>query len=199
MENMRKPFRRKRITVKIVLIIAVISVLFGALFSVTFNLAEKYFFPRKYTQYVEKYAAEYGVPESVVYAVIKTESDFSPDATSYADPPALGLMQLTEETYIWVGKTLLRETIALSKIYDPETNIRYGTYLLSYLYRRFENWENTYAAYNAGMARVYGWLEDPEYSDGNGNLINIPFSETRAYVKKVEKYRLKYEKLYYNN
>ena len=92
---------------------------------------------------------------------------------------------------------MLGETANPLNIYDPETNIKYGTYYLSYLYRRFENWENTFAAYNAGPGNVYKWLDDPEYSDSEGNLTHIPFSETREYVKRVAKYRNKYEKNYY--
>ena len=156
------------------------------------------YFPRKYEKYVEKYAGEYGVPEAVAYAVIKVESDFEQYAVSSSDPPAKGLMQITEETFVWVGGHLLKEDVSVSKIYDPETNIKYGIYLLSYLYGRFENWETAYAAYNAGMSRVYTWLDDPRYSDENGNLKDIPYPETRAYVKKVAEYREKYEKLYYN-
>ena len=53
--------------------------------------------PQKYAESVEKYAAEYDVPESVVYAVIKTESGFTPDAVSLKG--AIGLMQITPDTH----------------------------------------------------------------------------------------------------
>ena len=195
MNNIRRPDRRGSITVKAVAIIALISVIFGILFVIGSNFVEKKLYPREYSEYVEKYSAEFGVPEAVIYAVIKAESDFDPSAVSSATPPALGLMQLMEETYADVAR-MLGEKADPWKIYDPETNIKYGTYYLSYLYRQFENWENTFAAYNAGLGNVYNWLEDPEYSDGEGNLTHIPFSETREYVKRVTKYRSKYEKIY---
>ena len=187
--------QRKSVTVKAVAVIALISVLFGLLFVLGSNFAEKKIYPKKYSEYVEKYSAEYGVPESVIYAIIKAESGFDPSAVSSASPPALGLMQLMEETYADVARWL-GETADPWKIYDPETNIKYGTYYLSYLYRRYENWENTFAAYNAGPGNVDDWLDAPEYSDGNGNLTHIPFSETREYVKKVARYRNRYEKIY---
>ena len=150
-------------------------------------------FSRKYEGYIKKYSNEYGVPEAVVYAVMKVESDFDKNAISSSDPPAKGLMQITDETFIWIGEHLMKEDVNLFMIFDPETNIKYGTYLLSYLYGRFQNWDTVYAAYNAGLSRVNGWLKDPSYSDGNGNLTYIPFGETRAYVKKVAEYRIKFE------
>ena len=195
MNNVMRNNMRKRVTIQAVAIIGVISVIFGLLFVFASSYIDKYLFPRKYSEFVEKYSAEYGVPEAVIYAVIKAESGFDQYAVSHAEPPALGLMQLLEETYSDVGR-MLGETINPGKIYDPETNIKYGTYYLGYLYRRFENWENTYAAYNAGLGNVSKWLEDPEYSDENGNLTHIPFSETREYVKRVARYREKYEKIY---
>ena len=184
MNDRRLTGRRKSITAKTVAIIALISIIFGIIFVLVSDYADRKLYPQKYSEYVEKYSAEYGVP------------DFDPRAVSRSDPPALGLMQLLEETYTDVAR-MLGETANPLKIYDPETNIKYGTYYLSFLYRRFENWENTYAAYNAGLGNVYKWLEDPEYSDSEGNLTHIPFSETREYVKRVAKYRNKYEKNYY--
>ena len=175
--------------IAITLLIVAITLIIGYLYDCIGNET----FPKRYDIYIKKYAKMYGVPESVVYAVIKTESDFDMYAVSSSDPPAKGLMQITEETFKWVGGHLLKENVNTLKIFDPETNIRYGTYLLSYLYGRFENWNTVYAAYNAGMTRVNGWLKDPAYSDGNGNLTYIPFKETRAYVTKVAEYRIKYE------
>ena len=198
MNSIKNKGLRRGITGKAIAIIVVVSLLFGVLFCVISDAVERKLFPREYSEYVEKYSVEYGIPEAVIYAVIRAESSFEPYAISPSEPPALGLMQITEETYVWIGEILLGEETSPAKIYDPETNIRYGAYLLSYLYRRFENWDTVYAAYNAGMKRVYGWLDDPEYSDGNGNLVNIPYPETRTYVKRVAEYRAKYEKLYYN-
>ena len=79
---------------------------------------------------------------------------------------------------------------------DPEISIRYGTYYLQYLQQKFQNWNTTLAAYNGGEGNVAKWLENPEYSDGEGNLTYIPFDETRSYVKKVNRAMDTYEKLY---
>ena len=81
-------------------------------------------------------------------------------------------------------------------LYDPETNIRYGTYMLSRLYARYGDWTVALAAYNAGTGKVGDWLADASYADGNGGLKKIPYRETRQYVTKVTKAVKTYDRLY---
>lgn len=150
-------------------------------------------YPLGYTVLVERYAAEHNVPPAIVYAVIRTESSFNPDARSHAD--AKGLMQLTDDTSDWVA-LLSGEESNPAGIYDPEQNIRRGVYLLAYLYREFGCWETVYAAYNAGMSRVKGWLADPAYSRDGVTLDEIPIDETRRYVAKVSQAAERYRELY---
>ena len=145
-----------------------------------------------------KYSAKYNVPEYLIYAVIKVESNFDPLAESSAG--ARGLMQMTESTFKWLtGSAHLQEYLPFEALYIPEVSIRYGTYYLSYLMRRFDhNTDTVIAAYNAGETKVSEWLNDPEYSDGNGGLASIPYAETRGYVKKVNYAIEKYKEIYYN-
>lgn len=141
---------------------------------------------------IEKYSDEYNVPKELVFAVIKVESGFDPEAESSVG--ALGLMQMMPKTFEWLtGEEHLDEQLAFEDLTDPEVSIRYGTYYLRYLYRKFENWDTVLAAYNGGEGNVAKWLADPEYSDGNGNLTYIPFEETRNYVEKVNRAMSKYE------
>ncbi len=150
-------------------------------------------YPQKYAESVEKYTAEYDVPESVVYAVIKTESGFIPDAVSQKG--AIGLMQITPDTFDWLCSKTGDEANSLL-LYEPDTNIRYGTYFLSLLHNEYKAWDTVYAAYNAGRGRVNSWLASEEYNN-NGRLKNIPYEETASYVKKVEKAQSVYARLYY--
>jgi soluble lytic murein transglycosylase len=184
--------RTKNITTTVIVIL-VLSVLIGFLADAVITRVEKQIYPLKYNDIVKKYADLYGVPEQIIYATIKVESDFQSDAVSSAG--AIGLMQITPDTFEWI-QMILREKLDDGLLYDPETNIKYGTFLLSYLYSEFGNWENTHAAYNAGMSRVKQWLEDDEYSK-NGVLYNIPYKETRAYVKKIANAGEIYLRLYY--
>lgn len=150
-------------------------------------------YPQKYSESVARYAEEYDVPEAVIYAVIKTESGFVPDAVS--PKGAVGLMQITPDTFDWLCTKTGEEPNALL-LYEPDTNIRYGTYFLSLLHNEYKAWDTVFAAYNAGRGRVNSWLKSEEYNN-NGRLKNIPYEETADYVKKVEKAETLYTRLYY--
>jgi soluble lytic murein transglycosylase-like protein len=108
---------------------------------------------------------------------------------------AIGLMQMMPDTYEWLCKKT-GDLCIPAMLYDPETNIRYGTYLLSFLYTRYGNWDTALAAYNAGLGNVDQWLEDPAYAGENGTLKEIPYKETRNYIKRVNEARRLYESLY---
>jgi soluble lytic murein transglycosylase len=187
--------RTRVFSVKTIVILLIISIACGIVIDTALSELEKRVYPREYLAEVKKASNEFGVPESIILSVIKTESDF--DKTAISSAPAHGLMQLTEETYFWIGNDMLGENPSAFDIYDPELNIRYGTFYLSWLYRKYQSWDTAFAAYNAGPGNVNNWLEDREISDGNGNLVNIPFKETRNYVKKVNNAIEKYNKLYY--
>lgn len=195
--NQRTTKKRSLFDISSYLLIAlvVVSILFGVLYDLIAGATEKKTYPRDYEPFVVKYSAEYGVPEKIVYAVIKVESNFNQNAVSSA--PAFGLMQLTEETFEWVSGKLKEKPSAFA-IYDPSTNIRYGVWYLSYLYGRFDNWDVAFAAYNAGPGNVSKWLDDSEYSSDGVTLDHIPFKETRNYVEKVNKAIKIYENLYYS-
>ena len=182
----------------IVILIIVAAILLGFAYDGIMTVVEKNTYKQGYSDYVTAYSAKFGVPEYIVYAVIKIESDFDPNATSKVG--AAGLMQLTEETFNDItGQYMLNENLSYSQVYDPETNIRYGTYYLSWLYKHFGNWGVAFAAYNGGIGNVKNWLNDKNYSDNGETLKNYPsnFSETKNYVRLVNKAKEKYIKLYY--
>lgn len=127
-------------------------------------------------------AEEFGVPLALVLAVIRTESNFRADAVSTAG--ARGLMQLLPQTFAFLRDEQLCEPLSDGEIDTPRTNVRYGTYYLSYLKARFGSWPEALAAYNAGEGRVALWLNDPSLAK-DGKLQRIPFPETAAYLEKV--------------
>lgn len=138
-------------------------------------------YPRHYQAIVENNALAYDIPKELLYAIIRTESSFDPDAESHAG--ARGLMQLMPHTYEWIAWRL-EEPHNPSLITEPGHNIRYGCYLLSYFYQKYENWDHVLAAYNAGDGNVDKWLNDPAYCQ-NGKLVAIPFPETSQYLQKI--------------
>ena len=178
-------------------LIAVLAIGLGFLADFLITCLEKNSYPREYAEYVEVYAEAYGVPEGLVYAVIRTESSFDSGAVSPVG--AVGLMQLMPSTFEWLTDDMLFEHLESGMLYDPETNIKYGTYCLSYLYDRYGDWDLVLAAYNGGLGNVDKWLEDPAYADGEGGLKKIPFKETRQFVARVTDAWEMYERLYGNS
>jgi soluble lytic murein transglycosylase len=183
-----------------VIIIAIIlgSILISLFANLIISLVQKASYPKKYEEFVEKYASEYNVPEYVIYAVIDTESGFDPNARSSAG--AFGLMQMIPSTLKFLASDEhLDEDVEFDDLADPETAIRYGTYYLRYLFNKFHKWSVVFAAYNGGEGRVAEWLNDPKYSSDGETLKKIPIKETRNYVKKVNKAIDYYKNTYYRN
>lgn len=151
-------------------------------------------YPVHYRDTILKYTAEYEVDPLFILAVMKTESDFNPNAVSEAD--ARGLMQIAETTFDWIKDKLNDETSVFSDMYTPEINIRYGTFFLHYLYQEFESLELAAAAYHAGRGAVNDWLTDSTLSSDGETLHKIPSSVTAHYVNKVMNAYDKYCSIY---
>ncbi len=190
--------KRKSALVSSLVIVAILllSILSGFIFQTIGDAIDRRRYPQAYSEFVTEQAEKCGVPEYVVYAVIKTESNFVSNAQSKAG--AVGLMQIMPETFAWL-MAMQKESLQDGMLYDPETNIRYGTYLLAYLYSEFNSWETAFAAYNAGSGTVRGWLENPEYSADGKHLDKIPYPETDKYVDKVTSAIDVYKRLYYGS
>jgi soluble lytic murein transglycosylase len=153
----------------------------------------KLFYPIKYTDFVEKYGEEYNLDKELIYAVIKTESSFNSDAVSSLG--ALGLMQITPETYEWL-KMKMGENYTELDYMDAETSIKYGSFFLSLLIDEFGDEKTALAAYHAGRGRVNEWLSDTSISPDGKTLENIPYKDTEYYVEKVTKTENIYRNLY---
>jgi soluble lytic murein transglycosylase-like protein len=149
----------------------------------------------KYLDLVIKNAKEQNFDVEFVLSIIKKESNFNPKVKSYVG--AMGLMQIMPDTARWLG---LKNT---SKLYDPDTNIKYGIKYLRYLFNYLkgeipnelskENINDRYvlkviAAYNAGPGNVKKYDNPPH----NGIP---PFKETVNYVNKVSFYFVKFKDL----
>ncbi len=154
---------------------------------------ERVMFPRTYREVVEEQAGAFELEESLVYAVIKAESNFDPDAQSSVG--AMGLMQMMPNTFIWM-QSLLGETYEENALYEPEVSVRFGCALLRLLLDEYGDLTAALSAYNAGMGNVTSWLSDTAYSLDGKTLNTIPFSETRMYVQKVLRYKENYENIY---
>lgn len=178
--------QRKRnkapIVAAVVVIVAIVLAIAGY-FGYEMYLETSY--PLKYEYYVERYSEEYNVDKYFVYAVIRTESGFKPDAVS--DVGARGLMQIMEDTFDWVKFRMGDEDTVYYDMFKPEMNIKYGCWLLGYLCDEFGDVEVAAAAYHAGRGNVNKWLADSRYSSDGVHLDEIPISDTAHYVSKITK------------
>ncbi len=181
----------KRNIVIVIAVILVAAVAVGFIYDGIMTGTERSSHPREFAEYVSAASEEYGIPEQYIYAVIKVESNFDPNAKSSAD--AYGLMQLTAVAY----EDMTGEVAVAERLLDPKKNVTVGTKYLAYLYRMFGNMDTAIAAYNGGLGNVQAWLADKQYSDDGKTLNDIPFTETRNYVRRVKEAVATYERLYY--
>jgi soluble lytic murein transglycosylase len=158
------------------------------------NKLQFVFYPTKYSDFVNKYTDEFGVDKAFVYAVIKTESSFKPNAESNVG--ARGLMQLTQSAFDWVKFKSGFEG-EFDDMFDPETNVKYGVYMLKLLLDEFKTESNALCAYHAGWGVTKEWLSSSVISPDLENIKNIPYSDTAWYVKTVLKARDVYNKMYF--
>lgn len=183
----------------IVCIVIVVVVVAGSAFVLkkAYNNYLYSTYPIKYKEEVNAASEKYDISQALIYAVIKTESNFEPNARSHAG--AVGLMQLTEDTFIWLQTFYKDENdYTFDDLADPAVNIDYGVHLLSILSDMYSDEQTMLCAYNAGLGNVDEWLQDPQYSDDGVTLKKVPFPETDNYRKIVLQNESAYHKLYFS-
>jgi len=146
---------------------------------------ERVRYPLHYEQIVRGHARNYDLDPALVAAVIYQESKFNADAKSSSG--AIGLMQLTPQTAEGIAIRTGGTKFHLSDLYNPEINVRYGSWYLRHLLDKYGDEQDALAAYNAGQQNVDEWR-----AEGKG----IQFPETRAYVKRVEHLKHVYARAY---
>jgi len=144
------------------------------------NLAQR--FPTPFRQDVVAAARQIGLDPAYVYGLIRQESRFIMDARSHVG--ASGLMQLMPATARWTAKKIGLD-FKPEMITDREVNLKLGTAYLKLVLDDFGgSAAMAAAAYNAGPGRPRRWREGP-LMEVAAWAENIPFNETRDYVKKV--------------
>ena len=179
---------------KVLLIFLLVAAVLVALYHFTAAPIQRLLYPIQYREAVEDAAAEYGLPPSLIFAVIYTESKWDADAVSSAG--AMGLMQITDETYQWARRRAGEDAGDANRLFEPQHNIHYGAAILSLLFENFSDTATVLAAYNAGQGHVRLWLADPAYSADGITLFAIPFEETENYVHRVLHIQQLYQSLY---
>lgn len=182
----------------IIAAILVLSIGFGFAFDGIMTAIEKNRYPLspRYAEDIRDVAEEYGIPEVILWATVRTESGFASNLEGKNG--GIGLMQLTPSEFAMIQTEILKEAPEdAGRLYDPEKNLECGAAYLSYLYQRYGVWETVFAAFDAGTEAVDSWLANPEYVSELGTLTSIPNATTARFVKDVMKARDLYIKLYF--
>jgi len=140
-------------------------------------------YPAPYRDLMRDYANQQQLDEAWLYALIRQESRFVPEARSSAG--AGGLMQLMPATARWIAKRLGVKSYRHTQMTDVELNLNFGTWYLRHVLDELDNQPLlASAAYNAGPRHAREWRSDVPM-EGAIYAESIPITETRDYVKKV--------------
>ncbi len=141
-------------------------------------------FPQVHRKATAQAAKKHSVDPNLVWAVIRQESLY--DATAVSPAGALGLMQVTPKAAGVVSRHGRIPAGAIAKLLEPEENVAYGVRILSNNLRSFKGQiVPAVASYNADIRKVRGWVKKNGKMRQDVFIENIPYLETRQYVKKV--------------
>lgn len=141
-------------------------------------------YPRPFLEEVERWAAERSIDPSMVHAIMREESGFNPRIESWAN--ARGLLQLMLPTANDMAEAAGRGRVSASDLFDPDVNIELGTLYMRRLADLFDAHPSlVIAGYNGGQGNVRNWLRDRGTLPFDLWVEEIPYSQTRDYVKRV--------------
>ena len=153
------------------------------LIGIGFGLTTVY--PLRYEREITAAATVHRLDPYLVFGVVRAESRFRPYIVSRAG--AIGLMQITPDTGRWIATKLGVTVFTPAELYNPTTNIRFGTWYLRYLIDRFGgDVDAALLAYNAGPRAADRWRAGGE----------PVYPETAAYLTAVHRNRVLYRLLY---
>lgn len=158
--------------------------------SATYKLA----YPLYWTSEINIAGNKLGIDPYLIASIIREESYYNEHAKSKTG--ATGLMQLMPLTASYMISKLNDEVNDLADLEDPKTNMYLGCNYLKYLQERFNNDLLVVAAYNGGEGSVNKWLKTYNTEDWDEFIEEIPFDETRNYVKKIFRTYHMYKKIY---
>lgn len=152
-------------------------------------------FPQAHDQIVFQAAETHQVSPLLIFAVMRQESAFRTQALSGAS--AHGLMQIIPVTAHRIAQARNLTPPSDAELTRPEINIDLAAWYLAQLLQQFDgNVALAAASYNAGPQAVFSWLEREPNQSTDLFVEDIPFRETRNYVKNVLRNLAVYEQLY---
>ena len=152
-------------------------------------------YPRQFEDHLESQSTEAGLDPLLVAALIRQESSWQSRARSRVG--AVGLMQVMPATGRLIARSLRVRGWHADKLYEPETNLRFGTWYLGQSLRQFGgDLTRALAAYNAGGTRIRAWGSGPAATDSELFVERIDLRETRDYVRIIQRNLELYRALY---
>ncbi len=143
-----------------------------------------YSYPAGYSQIIKNYTEKYKIDPFILYALILQESRYKADAVSNAG--AMGIMQIMPSTASRVAKNIYLTPFSPQILLDPQINLGIGTWYFKKLMMKYkDNYVLSLAAYNAGEKSVDTWLAHSTDCNTDEFIEDIPFDETRHYVKSI--------------
>jgi soluble lytic murein transglycosylase len=151
--------------------------------------------PLRHEDIIRQQARDKGLDPALIAAVIYTESRFRPGQVSHAG--AQGLMQITPGTAREIARKSGGTQFEIRDLDTPQVNISYGAWYLRYLLGRYGgNATLALAAYNGGEGNVDRWVDEAQQRERDLAIGEIPFPETRHYVRAVHEAHVEYRRSY---
>jgi soluble lytic murein transglycosylase len=150
-------------------------------------------YPWPYRAQIQREAERNNLDPAVLAGLIRQESAFASDALSGSN--AIGLTQVWPPTGAKLAR-LLKVSYSNTRLFDPDYNLRLGSYYLANLFSMFGKPEYAVAAYNAGENRVVQWTADQNYEEMPEFVESIPITQTREYVQIVLRNAGLYRRIY---
>ncbi len=141
-------------------------------------------FPQPYKDIVENMTSEFKFNPHIVYSIMRQESAFDPKARSFAD--AFGLLQLIPEVATKANRSINSNYREATDLYKPDLNIKLGSYYLKQQWKLYKDqFILAAASYNATDRAIRSWIKTRFKGDTLQFIEDIPYEETRNYVKLV--------------
>jgi soluble lytic murein transglycosylase len=179
-----------RMVVGLTLTVALVAVVAARLQHVDGNSG----LPLSDASVIREQAAEKRLDPALIAGVIYAETKFDPRTSSAG---ALGLMQILPATAHYIARLSGGFRFTTGDLATPKINVAYGSWYLRYLLDHYEGNEmEAVAAYNGGLANVDTWAAKAREAGRQLTTADIPFPETRAYVRRVLRAQAEYRSVY---
>lgn len=183
--------------IAVIAILVIVVIIIAKVFNIEQIILQN-IYPKKYEEYVEKYAEKNNIDPLLIFSIIKAESNFKENAESSSG--AVGLMQLMEETAKEIAESMDEPILEKEDLKEAETNIKIGIKYYSILQKNYDgNMLLALTAYNAGIGNVNTWIKNGIIKSDGSDIENIPYKETNMYVRKIIRNYKMYNKIYTKN